>query len=139
LVSGVNVREATHVRVDGRLEKIASKWGIDEHGRFLKGGFGVVTEGGKRVTMYEADSYERIDMTEATEALELTDRIKPLLAGHPPEVQGAVLANLASLWLAGHPSALRSDLLKFHTDAIQRLTPVSVREIFGDAGHPSDR
>lgn len=56
-----DVREATHVkRPDGVIEKIASKWGIDINGRFAKpsrGGFGVVTESGVRVNMWEALCY----------------------------------------------------------------------------------
>lgn len=54
----VSVREATHVRLhDGTVEKIASKWGIDPSGVFKKGGFGVVTETGKRIPMFNAHSY----------------------------------------------------------------------------------
>ena len=60
LKSGVSVREATHVKVDGRVERIASKWGIRPEGGYAKpseGGFGVVTESGRRVGMMEAQSY----------------------------------------------------------------------------------
>lgn len=58
--NGVDVTEATHVKVGGRLEKIVSKWGINRDGRLAKpseGGFGVVTESGRRVSMWEAQSY----------------------------------------------------------------------------------
>jgi len=57
---GVDVSRATHVKVGGRIEKIASKWGIDGKGRLAKpseGGFGVVTESGEEVTMWEAQEY----------------------------------------------------------------------------------
>ena len=57
---GVDGREATHVKVSGRIEKIASKWGIKEEGGVAKpseGGFGVVTESGERVDMWTAQSY----------------------------------------------------------------------------------
>ena len=57
---GVDVREATHVKVNGRVEKIASKWGIDSQGHLAKpseGGFGVVTESGQRVGMWQAQRY----------------------------------------------------------------------------------
>ena len=60
--SEVDVREDTHVKVGGRIEKIASKWGIDDIGRLAppsEGGFGVVTEGGRRVGMLDADGYLR--------------------------------------------------------------------------------
>ena len=32
----------------------------------------------------------------------LTDRISPILHGHSPVIQGAVLAELLATWLAGH-------------------------------------
>lgn len=57
----VDVREATHVKTkDGRVEKIISKWGINKDGHLAKpseGGFGVVTESGRHVSMWEARSY----------------------------------------------------------------------------------
>jgi len=58
---GVDVREATHVKVEGgRYERIASKWGIGPQGHLAKpaeGGFGVVTESGRRIDMWSARSY----------------------------------------------------------------------------------
>ena len=62
--SGVSVIEATHVKVNGQIKKIASKWGIDDKGRPAKpseGGFGVITEDGQRVDMWSAQSYLRED------------------------------------------------------------------------------
>jgi len=61
---GVSVREATHVKVNGQIKKIVSKWGIDGNGRLAKpseGGFGVITEDGQRVDMFQAQSYLRED------------------------------------------------------------------------------
>jgi len=62
MAKNVSVREATHVKTNGRTEKIASTWGIDDNGRVAKpseGGFGVITESGKRVSMWKAQSYSR--------------------------------------------------------------------------------
>ncbi len=59
---GVDVREATHVKVGNRIEKIVSKWGIGNDGRLAKpseGGFGVVTESGRHVDMWSARRYFR--------------------------------------------------------------------------------
>lgn len=62
LKKGVSVQEATHVKVGGRIERITSKWGIGD-GRLgslakpSEGGFGVVTESGRTVTMWQADAY----------------------------------------------------------------------------------
>jgi hypothetical protein len=60
----VDVREATHVftRKHG-LEAIQSKWGIRDDGTLCppsEGGFGVITECGRRVTMWEVDYYRKI-------------------------------------------------------------------------------
>jgi hypothetical protein len=59
-----DVRSATHVTVDGAVERIVSKWGIDADGHLAKpseGGFGVVTESGRRVGMFDASAYWRGD------------------------------------------------------------------------------
>jgi len=52
-----DVRSATHVKVkDGTIQRIVSKWGIDEEGHLARnrdGGFGVVTEDGLRVATTE--------------------------------------------------------------------------------------
>ena len=57
----VAVHDATHVKTqDGRIERIASKWGVDAAGHLAKpseGGFGVVTVSGERIGMMSAHSY----------------------------------------------------------------------------------
>lgn len=61
----VDVTEATHVEVKGgEILKIASTWGINSDGSLAKvrdGGFGVVTESGRRVGMWDAQRYFRED------------------------------------------------------------------------------
>lgn len=61
LKSGVSVGEATHVKcLNGQVKKITSKYGVYESGRVASskdGGFGVYTEDGQRVTMWEANAY----------------------------------------------------------------------------------
>jgi hypothetical protein len=67
------------------------------------------------------------------EVLVLADRIKPILANHRPEVQSAVLAELLSIWLAGHfipgdeneTQALREELLTNHCALVRELTKVN--------------
>ena len=62
--NNVDVRDATHVKVNGKIEAIKSKWGIDPQGRLAKpseGGFGVVTESGQRVSMWDAEAYFKQD------------------------------------------------------------------------------
>jgi len=57
---GVDVREATHVKINNEYEKIVSKSGISSEGRLAppsRGGFSVTTESGRVVSMWEAQSY----------------------------------------------------------------------------------
>jgi hypothetical protein len=41
-------------------------------------------------------------IAEVHQAIDLTNRINPILAGHNNEVVGAVLSTLVATWLAGH-------------------------------------
>ena len=62
--NGVSVIEATHVKFGGQIEKITGTWGIDSKGQLKKpseGGFGVITENGHRVSMWDAESYLKED------------------------------------------------------------------------------
>ena len=59
----------------------------------------------------------------------LLDRIAPILANQPAELQGAVLADLTVIWLAGHRvpgdraegDRLRAELLAMHARHIGEL------------------
>lgn len=52
--------------------------------------------------------------------------IKPLLAGHHPRVQSAVLADLLAMWLAGHlDHAVREEVLAEHIELVRKLVPVN--------------
>jgi len=60
-------------------------------------------------------------------------KIKPLLAGKSAKVHGMIVAELASIWLAGHivegdPAAterLRKNLLSVLTRTIREMTPIN--------------
>lgn len=55
-----DVREATHVKVDGRYERIVSKHGVRKDGSLARpseGGFSVTTESGRTVSMWQAQRY----------------------------------------------------------------------------------
>jgi hypothetical protein len=63
---------------------------------------------------------------------EVVDQIKPLLAGRPSEIQGAILAECLSIWLAGHRAGsedgtrqLRAELLSTHCRHVRELTPIN--------------
>lgn len=67
---GVSVEDATHVKVGGRLERITSKYGIRDNGygypayaKPSEGGFGVRTESGRIVSMWEAQAYGKEEST----------------------------------------------------------------------------
>jgi len=57
----------------------------------------------------------------------IVERIKPILAGHDSAVQGAVLAELWSIWLAGHPREVREDLIELHLTFVRKLTEVNAK------------
>jgi hypothetical protein len=75
----------------------------------------------------------------ADRALEVSRQIEPLLAGLGPDVQGAILANLTSMWLVGHMSenhddhattaAVREKILGLHIEAVRDLIAPSEREL----------
>lgn len=55
-----SVHEATHVKVGGRIERIVAKSGIRDDGSLAapsEGGFSVVTESGRHVSMWSAQAY----------------------------------------------------------------------------------
>jgi hypothetical protein len=72
------------------------------------------------------------------EQWDLVRAIKPILRGHAPEIQGAVLADLAAFWLAGHPSIMRPGVMKFHVEMITTLLPINEALLFDGHRHPSD-
>jgi hypothetical protein len=64
------------------------------------------------------------------------ERIRPVLAGRPPEMQGAILADLLAMWLAGHVAAdkdatdvLRNQILFHHVAVVQQLIPINAKII----------
>jgi len=51
----------------------------------------------------------------------LSAAMQPFLKGHHPAVQGAVLADLFAIWLAGHPEEDRGALVLSAWKAIDKL------------------
>ena len=76
-------------------------------------------------------------MTDLDHVIRLVGRIAPLLHGKPSFVQGAALADLVAIWLAGHIVAgsaeqtdeLRARLLRDHIDAVRNLVPENAKAI----------
>jgi hypothetical protein len=75
----------------------------------------------------------------AERILEVSRQIEPLLAGLGPDVQGGILANLTSMWIAGHmaedhddhamTATVREKILRIHIEAIRDLIAPSEREL----------
>jgi hypothetical protein len=68
----------------------------------------------------------------------LAEEMSLRLAGHSPEVQGAVLAYLLSLWIAGHrqpdpveQGRLHSMLLEMHMAAVKQLIGPGIDSMHG--------
>jgi hypothetical protein len=68
------------------------------------------------------------DDANAMYVLRIAEQIKPHLAGQGAAVQGAVLAELLSIWLAGHPKPVRDMLLDVHIAAVRQLIPCNTNE-----------
>jgi hypothetical protein len=68
----------------------------------------------------------------ATRALQLSERIRPILRGQGPEVQGAALAELLACWLAGHyrmGEEAMERLLASHVVWVREALPVWIEEV----------
>src|SRR5262249_47615098 len=85
----------------------------------------------------------------ALEAMRIAARvfelIRPELTGKPRNVQGAVLADVLAIWLAGHivpgdkkaTDALREDLLKTHLQQVRTLVEISHKIIHEPEPEPT--
>jgi hypothetical protein len=74
-------------------------------------------------------------MTATTDdVMRLSMTIRPLLAGHPPELTGAVLGDLVSLFIAGHHPQLRGMVFDQHIELVRKLIPESEKEIIRQYG-----
>lgn len=65
-------------------------------------------------------------------------QIRPLLAGKGSAVQGAILAELVAMYLAGHLPALRKGLLELHVRTACEMIPLHHERIRGHLGETID-
>lgn len=68
--------------------------------------------------------------------VELSRKVRDILAGKGPKVQGAVLADLVSIWLVGHQKKDREEVFAQWIKLIQDFMPESIKEIFGGGDPP---
>lgn len=71
----------------------------------------------------------------------IVESIRPMLAGHPPQVQSAVIADLLAIFLAGHfaptpvkTAAAREMMLGIILDLVRQLIPVNEATILAARG-----
>ena len=84
-----------------------------------------------------AIDFDAVSFAAATDAL--LDRIAPILQGQPAELQGAVLADMTALWLAGHRlegeraegDRLRAELLELHATHVRELIEMYLEGVDG--------
>lgn len=78
----------------------------------------------------------KLDRTQLEdEVVALLERIRPIMAGHQPEVQGAVLADCLAMWLAGYhvprntkaTRKIRDELLAIHAQQVAKLIPINAQ------------
>jgi hypothetical protein len=72
---------------------------------------------------------------QADEVMALVEAVRPLFKGKAPEVQGAALADLLAMWLAGHFDAndpegaateqIRETMLELHLASVRDLIPIN--------------
>lgn len=67
--------------------------------------------------------------TQASESLRLSHKIRPMLSGHGPEIQGGALADLVSLYIAGHNPAIREEVLLKFIECVGALIQPSVEQL----------
>lgn len=72
-----------------------------------------------------ADKFDAV----SREALALSQTVRPLLAGRDPGVSGAALADLVSLYVAGHHPSLREQAERNWIEAMHALILPSIQEL----------
>jgi hypothetical protein len=79
---------------------------------------------------------DRLQMSESERAAaeakgdELLDRIRPLLGGHHPAVQGYVVADLVAMWIAGHHVDVRDEIRAKQFDFIRELEALHAKVLW---------
>ena len=56
---------------------------------------------------------------------EIVEAIRPILAGHPPDIQGAVIGDLLSMYLTGFEPGAREQVLAQIVGLARALVPVN--------------
>jgi hypothetical protein len=84
--------------------------------------------------VFEEDAFNTV-AEQALDSMKLTQKIREMLQGKPPQMQGAVLADLLAMWIAGHvdingdeaSDRHRELILQIHLEAVRTLIPVNYK------------
>ena len=74
--------------------------------------------------------------TETRAANALVEEARELFAGKSPEVQGAAIAQLLAIFIAGHAPELRAVSRNLLIEVIDNLVPVIVEQMIEDGRAP---
>lgn len=64
----------------------------------------------------------------------LTEKIGAVLHGQGPAVQGVVLTDLVSMWLAGHPPEIRQESRALFIEMVDSLVPINEEMVMESYG-----
>lgn len=68
----------------------------------------------------------------------LVERIRPILAGQDPAAVGAALAQLVSIFIAGHHPAIRDEQIDLMLGTVRQIVPVDVAEMIAMGRAPAN-
>jgi hypothetical protein len=55
---------------------------------------------------------------------EIVDKIRPMLAGLSPPLQGIIVAELTAIWIAGHQPEVREGIIRMQDEAVRELVTI---------------
>jgi hypothetical protein len=70
--------------------------------------------------------------------IELLKRVRAVLAGQPPEIVGAALAEMMATLIAGHAPPLRRTQRDMLVKLIDELTPIIVAQLIATGKAPAN-
>lgn len=73
-----------------------------------------------------------------TKALKVAEVMYKALTGLRPDVQGAILVELVSTYFAGHPPAIRHEIITHFMGAVQEMIPLQDAWASQDQPKPPD-
>ena len=73
---------------------------------------------------------------DAADVDRIVEAIRPIIGGKPPQIQGAVIADLLSIFIAGHHPLIRDQVMKETVDCARSLIEPNVHLLFPDGPPP---